>query len=155
MFCPKCGTQNSIEQKYCRACGHQLAAHIAALEGRVDDVSTHLNKGSQLIAIGLIVVGIAKLNILLNFFLGAGKFGVILNLLILLFIAVPLISLGLVRLSQARRTLTPKGKPDNKAIAEAGITQLTAAADTDRSISIPSVTERTTLELKEPERERR
>jgi hypothetical protein len=155
MFCPKCGTQNLIEQKYCRACGHQLAAHLAALEGRVDDVSTHLNKGSQFVALGLIVVGIAKLNILANFFLGGDGFGVIINLLILLFIAVPLITFGLVRLSQARRALTPKEKADNKAITAADLAQLPAAADTDRSISIPSVTEQTTLELKEPERARR
>jgi hypothetical protein len=154
MFCPKCGTQNFIEQKYCRACGHQLAAHAAALEGKVDDVSTHLNKGSQLVTLGLIVVGIAKLNILANFFLRADNIGVIINLLILLFIAVPLISIGLVRLRQARRALTPKEKPDNKAITEADLNQLPAAADTDRSISISSVTEHTTLELKEPEQMR-
>jgi hypothetical protein len=154
MFCPKCGTQNLIEQKYCRACGHKLAAHIAALEGGVEDVSTHLNKGSHLVAIGLIVVGIAKLNILANFFFKSDATGIIINLLILLLIAVPLITIGMVRISLARRALTPKEKAGDKAITAADLNQLPAAADTDRSISIPSVTEHTTLELKAPERVR-
>lgn len=154
MFCPKCGTQNRIEQKYCRACGHQLAAHVAALEGRVDDANTYLSKGSMFVAIGLIVVGVAKLNILANFFLGGDKFGVILNLLILLLVAVPLIAFGLIRITHAKRALAPKEKADDKAITAANLNQLPGAADTDRFISIPHVTEHTTLELKEPERVR-
>ncbi|HEY7785735.1 MAG TPA: zinc ribbon domain-containing protein [Pyrinomonadaceae bacterium] len=36
MFCPKCGTENSLEQKYCRHCGQSLAGVRLALEGRVD-----------------------------------------------------------------------------------------------------------------------
>ncbi|MGA9772797.1 MAG: zinc ribbon domain-containing protein [Blastocatellia bacterium] len=148
MFCPKCGTQNLIEQKYCRACGHKLAAHIAALEGRTDDVSIPLNKGSQFVAIGLIVTGIVKLNLLANFFFRSDATGIIINLLILLLIAVPLITIGMIRISQARRALNPKAKADDKAITAADLNQLPAAADTDRSISIPSVTEHTTLELK-------
>ena len=155
MFCPKCGTQNRVEQKYCRACGHQLTAHVAALEGRVDDANTYLNKGSMFVAIGLIVVGVAKLNILANFFLGGDKFGVILNLLILLLVAVPLITFGLIRINHAKRALAPKEKAGDKAITAANLDQLPAAADTDRSISISSVTEHTTLELKEPEPARR
>jgi hypothetical protein len=155
MFCPKCGTQNLIEQKYCRACRHQLTAHVAALEGRVEDANIYLNKGSLFVAIGLIVVGVAKLNILANFFLGGDKFGVILNLLILLLVAVPLITFGLIRIGQAKRALAPKEKAADKAITKANLDQLPAAADTDRSISIPSVTEHTTLELKEPERVRK
>jgi len=154
MFCPKCGTQNLIEQKYCSACRHQLTAHLAALEGRVDDASTYLNKGSMFVAIGLIVIGIAKLNILANFFLRADKVGVIINILILLLIAVPLITFGLIRISHAKRALAPKDKAEDKAITAANLDQL-PAADTDRSISIPSVTEHTTLELKEPERVRK
>ncbi len=144
-----------LEQKYCRACGHHLTAHVAALEGRVEDANTYLNKGSSFVAIGLIVIGIAKLNILANFFLGGDKFGVILNLLILLFIAVPLITFGFIRISHAKRALAPKEKAGDKAITAANLNQLPAAADTDRSISIPSVTEHTTLELKEPERARK
>ena len=152
MFCPKCGTQNRIEQKYCRSCRHELTAHVAALEGRVDDASNYLNKGSMFVAIGLIVVGIAKLNILANFFLRADKFGVILNILILLLIAVPLITFGLIRISHAKRALAPKERSGEEAITAANRDQLPVAANTDRSISIPSVTEHTTLELKEPER---
>lgn len=154
MFCPKCGTQNLIEQKYCRSCGHHLAAHTVALEARVDDASAYLRKGSLLVSSGLIVVGVAKLNILASFFLGSDKFGVILNLLILLLIAVPLITFGLICIGQAKRALAPKQQDGDRAITSADLDQL-PAADTDRSISIPSIVEHTTLELKEPERARK
>lgn len=155
MFCPKCGTRNLIEQKYCRACGHHLTAHIDALEGRVDDANTYLSKGSRFVAIGLIVVGVAKLNILANFFLGGDRSGVILNILILLLVAVPLITFGFIRIGQAKHALALKEKAGDKAVTATDLDQLPAAADTDRSISISSVTEHTTLELKEPGRARK
>jgi hypothetical protein len=149
MFCPKCGMQNLSETTYCRGCGHQLAAHRAALEGKVGDAATHLRKGSEFIGAGLLVLGICKLNILLSYFLGGDKFGVIINLLILLLIAVPLVVFGSFRLRRAKRALNLQ-PCDDKAIAEADTSQLPAAPTTGSFIEMPSVTEHTTLELKEP-----
>jgi hypothetical protein len=34
MFCPKCGIENQIDQRFCRRCGHELAGHRAALENK-------------------------------------------------------------------------------------------------------------------------
>jgi hypothetical protein len=152
MFCPKCGIQNPSETKYCRGCGYSLTAHHAALEGKVADAATYLRKGSEFVGAGLLVLGICKLNILLNYFLGGDKFGVILNLLILLLIAVPLVALGVFRLARAKRALGLQPLQDDKALAEADTTQLTAAPTTGSIIEMPSVTEHTTLELKAPER---
>lgn len=152
MFCPKCGMQNLSEAQYCRGCGHALAAHRMALAGKVADATTHLRKGSEFVGAGLLVLGICKLNLLLNYFLGGDKFGVIINLLILLLVAVPLIAFGIVRLTRAKRALGSQSPRDDTAMAEADTTQLAAAPTTGGIIEMPSVTEHTTLELKQPER---
>lgn len=154
MFCPNCGTQNLSETKYCRGCGHPLTAHRAALEGKVADAATHLRKGSEFVGAGLLVLGICKLNILLSYFLGGDKFGVILNLLILLLVAVPLVAFGIFRLARAKRALGLQPTPNHNDLAEADTTQLPAAPTTGNIIDTPSVTEHTTLELKAPERMR-
>jgi len=36
MFCPKCGSDNDADKKYCRSCGQPLAAVRLALDGRVE-----------------------------------------------------------------------------------------------------------------------
>src|SRR5215216_6972035 len=112
MFCPKCGTQNLIEQRYCRGCGHQLAGHRAALEGDYEDATANLKKGSTFISLGFVVGAICKLNILANWFAGVDEFGIIINTLIALLVAVPLVLIGVIRLSQARRVLSPKNQVD-------------------------------------------
>jgi hypothetical protein len=143
--------QNPNEPQYCRGCGHALAEHRAALEGKVGDAATHLRKASEFVGAGLVVLGICKLNILLNFFLGGDKFGVIINLLILLLVAVPLVAFGGFRLRRARRALNLQ-PPDDKAITVVPTSQLPAVPATGSIIEMPSVTEHTTFELKEPER---
>lgn len=154
MFCPKCGMQNLNDVQYCRGCGHPLTAHRAALAGQVADATTHLRKGSEFVGAGLLVLGICKLNLLLNYFLGGDKFGVFLNLLILLLVAVPLIAFGVFRLVRAKRALGLPPPPDSNDLADAETTQLTAVPTTGSIIEMPSVTEHTTLELKAPERSR-
>jgi hypothetical protein len=160
MFCPKCGAQNLVEQKYCRSCGHQLTSHRAALEGEYEDATAHLKKGSALVSTGLVVGGICKLNILASWFMGADNLGIIINTLVALLIAIPLITIGVIRLGQARRVLSPKDPPGNEAVdksTERAI-HLPAAPTTDRSISLPampaSVTEHTTLDLIPPQQTR-
>jgi zinc ribbon protein len=156
MFCPKCGIQNQIEQKYCRGCGHHLAGHVIALKGNIEEATIDIKKGSNLVGIGLIVVGICKLNVLLNFFLGADRIGILFNVLLGLLLAVPLITLGVYRIGRAASSLIPKGgAPENAIdISDEPRNQLPASAATG-SVPVPSVTERTTLELKEPERVRK
>ena len=152
MFCPKCGAENLLEQKYCRGCGHQLTGHMIALKGKLQDATINVKKGSDLVAIGLIIIGICKLNILLNLFVSSDHWGILFNVMLALIIGVPLIVIGVKRLTRAEKILIPKDEPDQSAIdTSSELIKQSRAADTDRPISIPSVTEHTTLELKERE----
>ena len=45
MFCPGCGTENNVEQSYCRLCGMTLLGARLSLEGRMDEAVTKLRKG--------------------------------------------------------------------------------------------------------------
>ena len=128
---------------------------MIALKGNIENATADIKKGSGLIGIGLIVIGICKLNILLNLFLSADRIGTIFNIGLAILIAVPLIVMGSLRIARATRTLIPTDQPDKSAIDNSSEArdQLPSASATD-SISIPSVTEHTTLELKEPKRVR-
>ena len=151
MFCPKCGANNLDEQRYCRGCGHGLASHRLAMEGKVEDASAHVRIGSLLVSVGLIIVGIVKLNLLANLIFSPTKWSVIFNLLLLVVVAVPLIVAGLFRLGHAKGALNTPQETNDEAIAAGRAAQLAAAPPTDQLIELPSVTEHTTLELKKPE----
>ena len=45
MFCPNCGKDNSLEQKYCASCGTNLEAVSQALAGRDEDFFTKMDAG--------------------------------------------------------------------------------------------------------------
>jgi hypothetical protein len=45
MFCPNCGKDNSLEQKYCATCGTNLEAVAQALTGREEDFFTKMDTG--------------------------------------------------------------------------------------------------------------
>ena len=151
MFCPKCGAKNADEQSYCRGCGHGLTSHRLAMEGKVEDAGTHIKSGSLLISVALIIIGIVKLNLILNLFLSPSKLGIIFSALVLLLAAVPIMVAGIFRLGRARRSLAPTPGDDEKAIPTNDATALTAAPATENLLAVPSVTEHTTLALKEPE----
>jgi hypothetical protein len=150
MFCPKCGAKNADEQSFCRGCGHGLASHRLAMEGKVEDAGTHSKSGSLLISVGLIIIGIVKLNLVLNLFFSPSKFGIIFSALLLLLAAVPIMVAGIFRLGRARRSLAPAPSDNQNAIPTNEAPPLAAAPTTENLISMPSVTEHTTLELKEP-----
>src|SRR4030095_6149980 len=53
MFCPKCGSQNPDETKYCRGCGADLSGVLTVIEGRIPDVSAVAEKQIDLFSSGL------------------------------------------------------------------------------------------------------
>ena len=161
MFCAKCGTENLIEQKYCRQCGHQLAGHRVAFEGNFETAAANLKRGEDSVGTGLVILGICALNILANWLLGGDAIGILINLAIGLAVAVPFMIIGLLRLERANKVFNLTEKPETKAMedAKASAIEMRPAPITDRSLSsadgAPSVTENTTLDLKAPQSPRK
>jgi hypothetical protein len=158
MYCPKCGIENQLEQKYCRGCGHQLAGHRVVLEGNFEEAVANLKKGAAITAAGILVAGICKLNILLNWFApNAGNVGVVVNIIIALTIALPLLLVGIRRLVRAASLLSPKEKSKTQPLEESDVATIemnTAPVAGAIAPAPVSVTEHTTLNLKEPEEAR-
>jgi hypothetical protein len=159
MFCPRCGEDNGREQKYCRRCGLQLAAARISLEADVGRTLTRHKTGEFLLAGGGVMLVIFILAAVANMFLnpGAWNYAVLINLLLGLVTAVPIMTAGLLRMRRAGRVLHPKDEP-----GQLGADQSQAAWNPTSSVystngllsparGPDSVTEQTTLHLKSPE----
>ena len=159
MFCPQCSAENSLEQKYCRRCGLQLAAARISLQGGVGEALARHKRGQVMLSGGGVTLVIFILAALANIFLNPGpwSYGVLINLLLGLVIAVPLMAAGLIHLRRAGRALHPKEEQGQLAADQShGARSLTSSAySTDRLLSPTkapdSVAEPTTLNLKSPE----
>jgi hypothetical protein len=111
MFCPRCATENSLEQGYCRQCGQVLSDVRLALEGSSTEALEKLRAGAKwmnggvatlisftlialFLALGGIALGDPTLTYIgmLNVFLGA-------------FIGYPILFLGMT--SVKRRVSSP------------------------------------------------
>ena len=158
MFCPQCGAENNLEQKYCRRCGLQLAAARVSLQGGVGEALTRHKKGELLLSSGGVTLVIFILAALANIFLNPGtwNYAVLINLVLGLLIAVPLMAVGLVHLRRAGRALHPKDEQDQLAADQSPQARaLTSSEYSTDPLAFPirvpdSVTEQTTLNLKKP-----
>ena len=79
MFCPKCGSQNANETKFCRGCGADLSTALAIVEGRsADDLALAVKH------IDLFSSGLRGLMVGLGFLIVAGvAFGISTRLAVL------------------------------------------------------------------------
>ena len=155
MFCPQCGAENSLEQKYCRRCGLQLTAARISLQGGAGEALKKHKKGEVLLSSGAVTLVIFIIAAVTNIFLDSGPVAVLINLLLGLGIAVPLMTTGFLQLRSAGQTLNPKNEPRQLAADQSSRRELTPSAySTDGLLSpikVPdSVTEQTTLHLKSP-----
>ena len=163
MFCPSCGTQNELQQGYCRQCGQALSGVRLALEGSADQSLEKLkaslewiNGGSTtLVVFTLIGLAIA----IIGFASNSPVFSniAIINLLLGLAIGLPLILGGRAKLKRGARllsksqtesgqsTLGQTRRPDS--LLTTGLN-----ADLHRVPTQGSVTEHTTLDLQGRER---
>ena len=163
MYCPQCSAQNQGEPKYCRRCGLPLTTVQLALEGRADEVIAKYKKGRGSISGSVAALCISSIGALINIILVPGPWNVylaLLNLVMGLLIALPMIITGYTRLRQADRLVSTKEQ--NRQMIDEPSQQidgsLSAGAVTDPLLSRPvtpsSVTEQTTLNLKIPNGER-
>lgn len=163
MFCPRCGTQNELQQAYCRYCGQALSVVQLALEGRADQSLEKLNASREWIRAGsatlavFTLIGLAIASI--GFALNAPTLSniALLNLLLGLIIGLPLIFVGQTSLKRAARLLSKSQTESSQAVLEQNQQPdnlLTTGLEADlHQIGVQgSVTDRTTLDLQESER---
>ena len=167
MYCPRCGVQNRLEQKFCRQCGLSLPGVRLALESRLEDATAKLKEGYDNLGAAVGTLGFFLLAVFINFFLW--DLGVIINLVLGLLITGRWFRRGFKQLEQGRKMLDLKealARPATNsavqtnaqpalALAESTQAALPPVPDTDPLAVTPapvaSVTEHTTLTLKQPE----
>jgi hypothetical protein len=162
MFCPRCATENSLEQGYCRQCGQALSDVRLALEGSSTEALEKLRAGAKwmnggiatlisftliafFLALGGIALGDPTLTYIgmLNVFLGA-------------LIGYPILFIGKTSVKRASRLLSKSqsqiGSGAHAQLQEPGAL-LTRGFDqnTPRVTDPGSVTEHTTFDLRERE----
>lgn len=84
MFCPQCGTENNLEQKYCRQRGQQVTDARIAVRGGAEEALARYQKGARLLSAGSIFLIFSVLAALANSLSRPGprNYAVIINLLI-------------------------------------------------------------------------
>ncbi|MGE0886524.1 MAG: zinc-ribbon domain-containing protein [Blastocatellales bacterium] len=161
MFCPKCGAQNKIEQKFCRNCGQSLPAVRMALEGRIDEAVATLEKDFDKLSSGVVTLVIFTIIALAISFFSFGSTTI--NLMLGLLIAGPMIYKGIKRLKSSIALLDQKElaqvKKDSSPApikleqGDYSNAALPPVPDTDPILRAPipvSITEETTHKLKQP-----
>ena len=150
MFCPQCSSENSLEQKYCRRCGLELAAARISLQGGVGAALTRHKKGQGVLAGGGLTLVIFVLAALANIFLDTGPYPVFINLLLGLGIGVPLMGAGLIQMRSAARSLHATEEHSQLAADHSNreLAVTSSPYSTDPLLPPDSVTEHTTLSLK-------
>lgn len=162
MFCPQCGVENNLEQKYCRKCGQQVTGARIAVRGGAEEALKRYQKGARLLSVGSIFLLFSVLAALANSLSRPGQrnYAVIINLLIGLIITGPMIVTGMARLRCARRALRLKDERNQLASGHSpGEETFAASAQPtarllERVAAPGSITEGTTRHLQAQERKR-
>lgn len=160
MFCPRCATENKLEQRYCRQCGLTLPAVRLALEGQIDEAIKKYKKSESAFDWAFVVLLIGGVNAAINAFFHAWPVAIISGALGFVF-GIILILVAMSRMGKASKLLNPpekKDEPANLALNQpehAANAALPPAPVTEelkrRPARPPSVVENTTMKLKQPE----
>lgn len=156
MFCPLCSTENEAGRGYCRQCGLPLGGVRLAVSGRAGEALSRYRQGGGALSAGAVVLAVCVLVAVLNFFLSSEprNYGTLINLFVGLVVALPMIIIGMARLSRAGALLKDDGAPNGQIRGQAGepaslppgtrkIDPLAASSSAG-----DTVTEQTTLKLR-------
>jgi|SRR5215510_2012174 len=160
VYCPRCATENELEQGFCRHCGQSLADLQLALEGRATEALDRLKAGAKwmnggiatlisftFIAILIAIAGVAVGNPSLSSI-------AMINVLLGALIGLPLVFIGKARVKRATRLLSgtqPQiGHGGSNALRRPSELLTTGLDKSAQSVRAPgSVTEHTTFDLQE------
>lgn len=154
MFCPKCGSQNSDETKYCRGCGTDLGGVHTAIEGRTHPVSAIAERHIDLFSSGLrgLLIGLGFLIVSVVAFSTSTR-SAVLGIFALAF-GFYFLGTGVARLVQARalkRLRDPKNVPAKPGLTSGQTEYIKPSQSiyqTEDLVTTPrSVTENTTTHL--------
>jgi hypothetical protein len=154
MFCPKCGSQNADETRFCRGCGADLSSVLAVVEGRAPNVPALAEKHIDLFSSGLrgLIIGVGFMFVSVVAYGLSPRLAVV--LVFLLAFAFYFAGTGVSRLVQARalkRLREPKvsATPGLSTGQPEYIQPPRSMYQTDDLVTTPrSVTEHTTTHLK-------
>lgn len=158
MFCPRCGTENKLEQHYCRQCGLTLPAVKLALEGHVDEAIGNLKTSKNMLEWGFIAFVLGLLNAGINVFLHAWQSAIFSGAVGLL-AGKTLILIAMLRIWRANKLLNPpekKGETQSPVLTQsehagAALPPAPITEELRRTPARPySAVENTTIKLKRP-----
>ncbi len=149
MYCPRCATENRVEQKYCRNCGLSLMSVRLALEGAVDESAGRIAKDVDRLASGAVTLVVFALIALATCFFS--EVSAAINLVLGLLIGGPMIWRGMRGATRAAARLAAGAPAPGLEAPRTNAAALPAVPDTDR-IAAPAapIAEHTTYELKPP-----
>ena len=160
MLCPRCGTENSLEQSYCRQCGLTLSTVNLALEGRLDEAVAKIKNARNMLRNGTGITVMSILILILGHLIGASGGNVLILTpfdLIMLgmisLIGVPLVIKGALGVERASNLLSGKGKrgrstPGQSEQSSTALPPADTANSPGAELRFPeSVTEHTTIHL--------
>ena len=162
MLCPQCGSENNLEQSYCRQCGLTLSSVRVALEGGLLEAMEKIKNARKMLRNGAGIISMSILILILGHLIGAigGTFLILTPVDLLMvgmitLIGVPLVIKGTLGIERANNLLSGEVTSGRSSLRQ-GERSSTALVSTGpgnsagaRLESPASVTEHTTMHLED------
>jgi len=159
LFCPRCATENAVDQGYCRQCGQGLFGIQWVLDGRIAELRKRLEAADKWIKAGnttlIAFIAIGVMISALGIAIGNPTLSIVamINVLAGALIGFPFVFIGNARLIKAKRLISQSPMGQRPGI-QGALGPMPALAQTTRlhePTNQGSVTEHTTLHLSHSE----